>query len=370
MKKTPNTGFVRIAFAALLVLFGALVYLFWYGVSENYLTASAELNADVTDIFISNGLTDSNISEQYQKERRAGTTVWIEHFRKLKLPGKVKTAALAEQIRALAAQKQMSVSLSAEAGGETTVSVSKGNMLFLKVTLIPPPAPDVKKTKRAAIVIDDAGTMSDISGFLDLGIPLTFAILPAEHFSRKTASTLSGRHMPYLMHLPLEPVGYPKVNPGKAVLLTGMNSADLKKKFEANLATVPGISGVSNHMGSRFSADTNKMKALLGLVKGEGLFYFDSYTTSKSVARATARAVGLAALENEIFLDNEDSPEYIRAQLDRLFKRAGRRGTAIAIGHVHKKHLAAAIRENIPRFKQAGIEFVYLTDLLNRKDNK
>ncbi|OGS19644.1 MAG: hypothetical protein A2219_00275 [Elusimicrobia bacterium RIFOXYA2_FULL_50_26] len=370
MKKNTNTGFIRIAFAALLVLFGALVCLFWYGVSENYLTASAELNGNVTDILISNGLTDRNITEQYQKERRAGTTVWIEHFRKLKLPAKVKAVVVAEQIRALAAKNQLNVAITAADGGETTVSVTKGNMLFLKVTLISPAAAKVKKAKRAAIVIDDAGTMSDISAFLDLGVPLTFAILPAEHFSRKTASTLSARHMPYLMHLPLEPEGYPKVNPGKAALLTGMNSADLKKKFEANLATVPGISGVSNHMGSRFSADANKMKALLGLVKEKGLFYFDSYTTPKSAARAAARAVGLVELENEIFLDNEDSPDYIRAQLDRLFKRAGRRGTAIAIGHVHKKHLAAAIRENMPRFKNAGIEFVYLTDLVDRKENK
>ena len=147
MKKNTNTGFIRIAFAALLVLFGALVCLFWYGVSENYLTASAELNGNVTDILISNGLTDRNITEQYQKERRAGTTVWIEHFRKLKLPAKVKAVVVAEQIRALAAKNQLNVAITAADGGETTVSVTKGNMLFLKVTLISPAAAKVKKAK-------------------------------------------------------------------------------------------------------------------------------------------------------------------------------------------------------------------------------
>ena len=42
--------------------------------------------------------------------------------------------------------------------------------------------------------------------------------------------------------------------------------------------------------------------------------------------------------------------------------------SVVAIGHVQKKNLAAAIKEYIPKFEEARISFVYLTDLFDNKD--
>ncbi len=39
------------------------------------------------------------------------------------------------------------------------------------------------------------------------------------------------------------------------------------------------------------------------------------------------------SLRRDVFLDDEDSPAYIRTQWVNLLKIAGKRGTAIALGH-------------------------------------
>jgi polysaccharide deacetylase 2 family uncharacterized protein YibQ len=219
-------------------------------------------------------------------------------------------------------------------------------------------------SKKLALVIDDIGYKRDLSEWLELGIPVTFAILPQERFSKDIAKELSARDMPYLLHLPLEPEGFPKVNPGKAALLTTMTDNEIKRKFQTDPEAIPGIRGVSNHMGSRFSTDAEKMRLLLGLVKGKDLFYFDSYTTPKSKAKKIARELQLTCKVNEMFVDLRDDPDFMRKQFDGIEKTFSRQDEFVAIGHIQKKNLIPVLKEYILRFKQEGISFVYLTDIL------
>lgn len=225
---------------------------------------------------------------------------------------------------------------------------------------VPAPVP----SNKVAIVLDDAGYTRDVSKFLDLGIPITLAIMPYERYSKAIAQELTEKHIPYILHLPLEPERYPDVDPGKAALLLSMTDDEARAKFKSDIAAVPGITGVSNHMGSAYSVSEPKMRTLLKLVKEEGLFYFDSYTATKTRAKAAAETVGLPFAENTMFLDLKDDPSSMKKELETLKKRTLRRGKAIAIAHVHKKHIVPALAEAIPEFKKAGIEFVYLKDLV------
>jgi polysaccharide deacetylase 2 family uncharacterized protein YibQ len=173
--------------------------------------------------------------------------------------------------------------------------------------------------------------------------------------------------MPYILHFPLEPEGYPKVNPGTAAILVAMSPEEIERKFTENLPTVPGASGISNHMGSRFSADSAKMKALLTLVQHNKLFYFDSHTTPHSTAASVAGELGMPVAVNDLFLDDVDTREAIIKKLDALRSMANKHGTAIGIAHVQRKYIVEALRERISAFKADGIEFVYLTALTHKK---
>jgi polysaccharide deacetylase 2 family uncharacterized protein YibQ len=144
-----------------------------------------------------------------------------------------------------------------------------------------------------------------------------------------------------------------------------MNDEQARNKFISDLGAVPGVVGVSNHMGSAYSADEPKMRKLLAMVKERSLFYLDSYTSTKSTARSVQKALGMPLLRNDVFLDTDDDPAHIRRQFQILLKQVKRYGRAIAIGHIHKKNLVSALKEFIPECNKAGIEFVYLTGMVD-----
>ncbi|MFB0527259.1 MAG: divergent polysaccharide deacetylase family protein, partial [bacterium] len=195
-------------------------------------------------------------------------------------------------------------------------------------------------------------------------IPLNFAILPQLPYSTLLARELKNSGYETILHLPMEPEDYPQTDPGQGALLVSMDSSQIESTILRDLETVPGVSGVSNHEGSRFTANREKMKEALGVLKREGLFFFDSNTSPHSVGEEVARELGMPALSNQIFLDTRDEYRSICRQLEKLRHRVFKSGTGIAIGHVHRKFTSDALAEYIPKFKEDGIEFVSLSELL------
>jgi polysaccharide deacetylase 2 family uncharacterized protein YibQ len=165
----------------------------------------------------------------------------------------------------------------------------------------------------------------------------------------------------------MEPEGYPQTDPGSGALFVSMGSSQIESTILRDLKTVPGVSGVSNHEGSRFTANREKMVEALSVLKREGLFFFDSKTSRHSVGEEVARELGIPALSNQVFLDTKDEYKAICRQLEKLRRRALKFGTGIAIGHVQRKFTSDALAEYIPKFKEDGIEFVSLSELLKKR---
>jgi len=116
-------------------------------------------------------------------------------------------------------------------------------------------------------------------------------------------------------------------------------------------------------MGSRATADRRVMTAVLAVVRERGLFFVDSRTTLDSVAAAVAREMGIPVAERAVFLDNEDDPAYIAAQVRRLLELARAKGSAVAIGHVQKQ-TAEVVRSLLPEFDRARIVLVPVSVLV------
>ncbi len=227
---------------------------------------------------------------------------------------------------------------------------------------VTPPQPEVKKkAPQVAIVIDDvAYNTSQMDHFAALGVPLTFAILPRHKLAAPLSEKARSYQFAVLLHLPMEPHDVVNNDPGPSGLLLSMTDQQLKEKFDKDVASVPGLVGINNHMGSAFTEDEARMKLVLGWVKKRGLFFLDSYTSTQSKVLKAAKVVQIPCLRNETFLDNEDSVEGIERQLDVVMKLAIKRHRTIAIGHYRRKHIMEALRRKIPEFKAKGIEFVTL----------
>lgn len=201
------------------------------------------------------------------------------------------------------------------------------------------------------IIIDDIGYDRQVA--MDLCLldsNLTFSVLPFSPYGLSIAEKLSAKGAQLMLHLPMEPVQYPKVNPGPGALFSSMTPDKLLAQLRKDLNQVPGIVGVNNHMGSRLTADSDKMNQIFTILKKKELFFIDSRTSPTSQGEASARLFKLKFAQRDIFLDNSQNIPYIRGQFARLIKIARKHGTAIGIGHPYKVTLEA-LKIELPKLK-------------------
>ena len=136
-----------------------------------------------------------------------------------------------------------------------------------------------------------------------------------------------------MLHLPMEPIEYPGVDPGPGALLAAMGADELLRVLEKNLASVPHAKGVNNHMGSRLTANSEQMYQVFTVLKRRGLFFVDSRTTENSVCRPSARLFQIPFAQRDVFLDHYPEPDFIRRQIRQLIRIARRKGSAVGIAH-------------------------------------
>jgi hypothetical protein len=202
---------------------------------------------------------------------------------------------------------------------------------------IPAPKPSpLEKLPLVALIIDDLGYDKKMAQkFLELDINLTISILPHSPFQNKIARLASSKGLEIMLHLPMEPVEYPEVNPGPGTLLSSMSPDELISQLEENLNTLPSVKGVNNHMGSKLTSESAQMYQIFSVLKHRGLFFIDSRTTSDSICKPSARLFQVPFAERDIFIDHFQKPDFIRKQIKELIRIAKLNGEAVGILHPH-----------------------------------
>jgi uncharacterized protein len=212
----------------------------------------------------------------------------------------------------------------------------------------PPEPPPLKPLPRVALIIDDLGYDRPAADrLMDLKVPVTLAILPHSPHQEAIARAAHARGLEVILHLPMEPVEYPAVNPGPGTLLASMPADDLLRVLEEDLRSVPHIRGVNNHMGSRLTAHSEQMYQVFSVLKRRGLYFIDSRTTDETVCRPSARLFQLPFAQRDVFLDHSHDAATIRRQLRELVRIARLKGEAVAIAHPHPITVAT-LREELP----------------------
>lgn len=215
-----------------------------------------------------------------------------------------------------------------------------------------------------ALIIDDIGlNESHARKFLQLNIPLTFAILPRLKYSTTLAKEISNCGHEIMLHQPMEP-GDPRVDPGPGALYVGDNPDKINRIIEENIAELPLATGINNHMGSRFTESREKMTETLRVIKDSGLFFVDSRTSQHSKAYMVAKTLHMPSAYRHIFLDNVLSEPAILLQLRKLTQCALRYGTAIGIGHPFPQ-TAHALKSFVEEVNSPKVSFVHVSKVLN-----
>ena len=210
----------------------------------------------------------------------------------------------------------------------------------LRIILDTYPPPHPLSYPRVGIIIDDLGYDSSLANaFIRLDLPLTFSVLPFTPNTGLIAQKARKEGREIMLHLPMEPISYPAINPGDGVLMVSMDKEMILEILNRDLTQVPFIAGVNNHMGSRFTENEKKMMIVLTELKRRGLYFIDSRTSGGSVAFEVAKRMALRTASRDIFLDNDLSENGLKIQMERLLSLARYKGWAIGIGHPHKETL-------------------------------
>ena len=216
---------------------------------------------------------------------------------------------------------------------------------------------------RLALVIDDVGRAPpDDSALAGLDYSLTLAIFPRLPHTGEWDAFAHGLGYEVILHCPLSALD-PEIDLGPGGIADDLSPEEITDLLRTDLESVPHAAGVNNHMGSAFTLETEPMRIFLGELGSRGLFFLDSLTSPHTVTRAVAAEVSVPVLARDVFLDHENTEEFILQQLKAVRSRALKNGRAVAIGHFRPLTLELLTRE-IPSLAKDAIQIVPLSDLV------
>lgn len=219
--------------------------------------------------------------------------------------------------------------------------------------------------KRVAILIDDIGYDPEaLRRLLAIEVPMAFSVLPHTPHARSSAEAIHRAGREVLLHLPMEPHGYPDRDPGRGALFASMTARAIRQTLLEDLQSVPHARGVNNHMGSKFMEERDPLRIVFAVLQERGLFFVDSLTTEASVARELAAERSLRFAQRSFFIDDAEDHSRAVMHLERLLDTRDSWSEMLLIGHPYPETVSA-LEETIRRFPAAGIRVVRLVDLVD-----
>ena len=233
-------------------------------------------------------------------------------------------------------------------------------LIFLLLGLAQQPA---FAEKFASIIIDDIGNNFERGKeVIDFPASVTLSILPRTTFARQLAELAQKEQKEVMLHLPLQSIENRPETPGTLTL--HMTHTQFAKQLKLDMASVPFIKGINNHMGSLLTQHPGYMDWLMrAIATRPSLYFIDSRTTKESVAAEIATEHGVPNLSRNVFLDPNASLAALKTQFERLIEIANKRGFAIAIAHPHPRTLQF-LKEHLADLKKHGISVVPVSELL------
>jgi polysaccharide deacetylase 2 family uncharacterized protein YibQ len=235
------------------------------------------------------------------------------------------------------------------------------SVLFVLLLVFLASATQAAERPRIALIIDDMGNQLD-TGLRAVMLPgaVSYAFLPHTPYVPVLAELAHSKKKQVMLHQPLESHRGNKLGPGGLTL--HHNRQSFNEVLLKNIAAIPHIQGVNNHMGSLMTRHPGAMQWMMDVLGELGLFFVDSRTTQKSVAFAVAQESRIATAGRDIFLDHDRDLSIIRSQFKKLLRIAKIRGSAIGIGHPYPETLQM-LEEELPKLSNLGIDLVMASEL-------
>lgn len=212
------------------------------------------------------------------------------------------------------------------------------------------------------LIIDDIGYNVEL-GERAIALPgaITFAILPHTPHGSELAELAYQNGKEIMLHAPMSNQANMALGPG--ALTNDLDKEAFTQTLSAAIDAVPHLQGVNNHMGSALTELEIPMTWVMETLKERGLYFVDSYTTSKSVAGRVAKEHEIPTLTRNIFLDNVQEHDAIDREFKTLIARARSKGVAVGIGHPYQATIDY-LEVALPILEQEGIDLIFASQMI------
>ncbi len=166
----------------------------------------------------------------------------------------------------------------------------------------------------------------------DLPADVTFAFAPYGNNLQAQVDKARDEGHEVLLQLPLEPVGFPAVNPGAKTLLADGDVAANQESLAWHMSRFAGYAGVINYMGGRFLAAPTAVKTLLMELKRRGLAFFEDGSVPLSATDQVAGMMNMPVRHGAVVIDQNPDQASIAAALQTLEEQASKGEIAIGTG--------------------------------------
>ena len=212
-----------------------------------------------------------------------------------------------------------------------------------------------------AIIIDDMGhSLSEGERLANLDQPLTLAFLPYRRHTDSLARLAHKQHKESMRHAPMANTRNYGLGPGG--LTPDMDEQSMVTTLRRALQSIPHVQGVNNHMGSLLTQQLQPMDWVMKELFRYPVYFIDSRTIASSVAGDVAAAYRIPTMTRDVFLDHEQTEEFVDRQFKLLIKRARENGSAIGIGHPHKVTVDY-LEKHLPKLDEQGIAIATVSGL-------
>ena len=130
-----------------------------------------------------------------------------------------------------------------------------------------------------------------------------------------------------MLHAPMANTRNYGLGPGG--LTPEMDEQSMVTTLRRALQSIPHVQGVNNHMGSLLTQQLQPMDWVMKELFRYPVYFIDSRTIASSVAGDVAAAYRIPTMTRDVFLDHEQTEEFVDRQFKLLIKRAKENGSAI-----------------------------------------
>ncbi len=212
------------------------------------------------------------------------------------------------------------------------------------------------KRPRVAVMVTGLGLSGAATeaAINDLGGSVTLVFNPyAQRLDEWIQRSRAAGHEVFLS-LPMEPLNYPRMDPGPHTLLVALDSRQNLERLQWVLSRVTGYVGTVSSAGSRFTTSKSDLLPVLEALNHRGLMFVDARSTDRSVAGSLSKGIGLPRASVDLVLDQQASRDAIDQRLSQLETLARQNGVAVAASDAYPVTIER-LAQWIPTLEAKGI---------------